>query len=255
MKFKLKQEKLENLLEDLMVKDMIPSSIISVKEDKLFSVQREEHARALRFLNVKKSYFEEFLCDKEESIEINVPTVLGVVKKMTSDILTVETKDNRLLISGGNIKSRLTVQEPEGTVTKTFPFEMDGDMPLIGVDKIPLDTYISLDVSDLKEITEFGSSLKTVFYKFDIDDQKKIKIGVGDVLGVGNTVSSVPSSGRIEKGEKLSVVFSYAVSQVADIFQGEVSIKTSTNSPAWFYEETDDYLLGILVPPYIDDEE
>jgi len=255
MKFKLKQERLENLLEKLMVKDMIPSSVISVKEDKLYSVQRELHARALRFLNVKKSYFEEFSCKEEESIEIDVPKVLGIVKKMTSDMITVETKDNKVLVSGGNIKARLTVQEPEGTVTKAFPFEMEGDMPLIGADKIPLDTYISMDVSDLKEIIEVGSPLKTEFYKFSINDQKKIDVEVGDVLGIGDAVSSTLPSGKIEKGEKLNVIFSYAVSQIADIFEGNMTIKTSTDSPAWFYEETDDYLLGILVPPFEEDEE
>lgn len=259
MKFELKQEKLENLLEKLMVKDMIPSSIISVKEDKLYSVQREEHARALRFLNVKKSYFEEFSCEEEESIEIDVPIVLGIVKKiLPNTVLTVETKANKLLISGGNVKAHLTVQEPEGTITKSFPFEMEDGVPLIGDDKVPLDTHISLSVPDLKEITEFGSSLKTEFYKIDIvkeNDQNKVEIKVGDVLGLGNVVSYTPPSGEVKKREKLSVVFSYAVPQIAATFQNDVEIKTSSDSPAWFYEETDDYLLGILVPPYTEEEE
>ena len=259
MKFKLKQEKLEVLLEKLMVKDMIPSSIISVKEDKLFSIQRETHARALRFLNINKSYFEEFSCKKEESIEIDVPTVLGIVKKiLPNTVLTVEMKDNKLLISGGNIKAHLTVQEPEGTVVKAFPFEMEGDMPLIGDDKVPLDIHMSLSVPDLKEITEFGSSLKTEFYKIDIvkeNDQNKVEIKVGDVLGLGNVVSYTPSSGKIKNGDKLGVVFSYAVPQIAATFQNDVEIKTSSDAPAWFYEETDDYFLGILVPPYTEEEE
>ena len=255
MKFKLKQEKLETLLEKLMVKDILPSSIISTKSDKLFSVQREEHARALRFLSVNKSYFEEFECEKEESIEIDVPTVLAVVKKvLPNTMLTIETKKNKLVISGENVNIKLTVRDPEGAVIKKFPFEVDNGVPLIGDDKIPLNVHFSLAISDFKDIADFGRSLKTEFYAFDLK-KGKINVKVGDVLGVNDSITFTPPSRHVKSGEALSVIFAYAIQQIADTFQNDVEIKTATDSPGWFYEQTTDYTLGILVPPYTDEDE
>jgi len=254
MKFKLKQEKLENLLEKLMVKDMLPSSVLSVKKDKLFSVQREEHARALRFLSVNKSYFEEFECDEEQSIELDIPTTLSVVKKvLPNTMLTIETKKNKLVISGENVNINLTTRDPESAIIKKLPFEVDDGVPLIGKDKIALDIHFSLDISDFKDIADFGRSIKTEFYAFKLKNGK-INVKVGDVLGINDFVSFTPPSRNIKHGKECSVIFSYAIQQIADIFQTDIEIKTQTNAPGWFYEQTDEYTLGILIPPYMDDE-
>ena len=99
MKFKLKQEKFEELLEKLIVKDIFPSCAFSVNEGVLVSKKKEEHGRAIRWVKFEKSYFEE-IDDSVESIEIDVDRTLNFVKNIPAGTtLIVETIGNKLSIS------------------------------------------------------------------------------------------------------------------------------------------------------------
>ena len=59
MKFVLKQENLEYMLEKLSVGNMFPSCVITLKEGKIFSIQREDSGRSLRMAKFNKEFFEE----------------------------------------------------------------------------------------------------------------------------------------------------------------------------------------------------
>ena len=251
MKFSLKQEKLQELLEKLIVKDIFPSSLISTKGQTLYSIQKEEHGRALRFAKFNKSYFES-IDDSDESIELDVERTLSVVKNiLPNTVLTVETKGNKLSISGERINVNIAFKEPEAKIETSLPFEMKDGIPLIGASKIPLDTVFSIKLSDFKSLSSYASSLKTEFYKFSIGN-KKLTIKVGDLHNFSDFIVFEPESG-IENDNSLDVIYTYAIPQIADTFRkDEVIIKTKTQSPAWVQETTDDYLLGILVPPYVE---
>ena len=278
MKFKLKQEKLENMLEKLVMKDMFPSCIISVKDEKLFSIQKEEHGRALRFLKFNKSFFD--LIEGEGSVEIDCKKTLDLVKNIMSNTdLTIEKKGNKICISGENanigkkIELYVSWKDPEGEIKTSLPFPMEKGVPIIGDSKIALETYFTIDLPDFKDIAQYGSTLKTEFYKFSFED-KKVCVRVGDLHDFSDYARFYPKhrivelveedNKEVEKtvaqfgiktGDDLSVIFTYGMPQVAATFENEVQIKSKTSSPAWIYEGTKEYVHGILIPPFVPEEE
>ena len=276
MKFKLKQEKLENMLEKLVMKDMFPSCVISVKDGKLFSIQKEEHGRALRFLKFNKSFFNEIDSDSTDSIEIDSKKMLGLVKNITPNTdMTIEIKGNKVSITGGNIDLNLAYKEPEIEINTSLPFPMKDGIPIIGEQKVELGTYFTIDLKDFKDIAQYGNTLGTEFYKFSFDkNDKKVVVRVGDLHDFsdfalfypkdkvtqlfeedGKEVEKIVSEYGIKKGDELNVIFTYGMPQIAATFENEVHIKTKTDSPAWMYEGTKEYVHGILIPPFVQSEE
>ena len=278
MKFKLKQEKLENMLEKLVMKDMFPSCVISVKDEKLFSIQKEEHGRALRFLKFNKSFFDSI--EGEGSVEIDCKKMLDLVKNIMSNTdLTVEKKGNKICISGENasigkkIELYVAWKDIEGEIKTSLPFPMEKGVPIIGDSKIELETYFTIDLPDFKDVAQYGSTLKTEFYKFSFED-KKVCVRVGDLHDFSDYALFYPKEKIIElveednkevekivaqfgvkTGDELSVIFTYGMPQVAATFENEVHIKSKTSSPAWIYEGTKEYVHGILIPPFVPDDE
>ena len=61
--------------------------------------------------------------------------------------------------------------------------------------------------------------------------------------------------GEIKNGKELEVIFTYGIPQIADTFHESINIKTKSNCPGWFYEGTKDYVLGVLIPPYMETQE
>lgn len=249
MKFEIKQAKFQELLEKLLVKDIFPSCLISTKDQKLYSVQKEEHGRALRFVEFNTSYFDR-IDNSEDSIELDVERTLSVVKNISpSTDLTVEIKGNKLSISGERVDINIAFKEPEGTIETKMPFDLDGDIPLIGEGKLPLDTKFTIKLEDLKNLSAYASSLKTEFYKFNIKDDE-LTVKIGDLHNFSDFIIFEPR-GDIPEGTKLEVIFTYGIPQIADTFRKEdIVIRAKSNSPAWVEEKTDDYRLGVLIPPY-----
>ena len=256
MKFVLKQEKLQDLFEKLLVKDMFPSSIITTKEGKLFSIQKEEHGRALRFLNVKGSFFES-IDDSAQSIELDIERALNMIKNiLPNTVLTVETKGNKLSISGKNVDAYLSFKEPDGEVMNSLSdakFNFKDGVPHIGNEQVPLNDFFEIKLPEFKDLANFASSLKTEFYKFNIDGGK-IAVRVGDLHDFSDYVILNPD-GKINKGKDLNVIFTYGIPQIANTFHEVINIRSSTDCPGWFYENTDDYTLGVLIPPYVESGE
>jgi len=265
MKFKLKQQKFQELLEKLIVKDIFPSCVFAVKEGKLFSNQKEEHGRALRYVSFQKTYFEE-IDDSNESIEIDIDRTLNVVKNIPSNTsLVVETVGNKLSISrlildkdgkeiGQKGFTRISYKEPDGEVKDGMPFEMkDKKIPLVGDAKLPLEIVLNIDLADFKSLSNFASSLKTEFYKFNIKEDK-LSVRVGDLHDFSDYDTEYPEC-EIKKGKSLEVTLSYGLSSVADTFREKhVNIKTNNNAPAWISEKGEGYIIGVLIPPYVESE-
>jgi len=256
MKFVLKQEKFQDLLEKLLVKDMFPSSIISTKEGKLFSIQKEEHSRGLRFLNVKSSFFES-IDDSSETIELDIERTLNMIKNiLPNTMLTIQTKGNKLSISGKNVEANISYKEPDGELFTSLAdakIEMKDGVPFVGDTKAKLDRYMIIKLPEFKDLAGFASSLKTEFYSFGLENGK-ISVRIGDLHDFSDYVILNPE-GEVKAGKDLEVIFTYGIPQIADTFHEGVSIKTSSNCPGWFYEGTKDYVLGVMIPPYVETEE
>jgi len=249
MKFKLKQEKLIDLLEKLILKDVFRTSVISVKDKSLYSIQHEDHGRALRFLKVEETFFEE-IDDATESIELDIEKTLSVVKNILPETMLVfETKGNKISITGKNVNVNVSYEDPKAEVITELPFDIKEGVPLIGKENIPLSTYLTVKVVDFKDIVGYAGSLGTEFYKFGIDNGKIVS-RIGDLHDFSDYVVFNPD-GEIKSGDELNVIFTYGIPQIASTFNSTVHIKTKTNAPGWFYEATKEYTLGVLVPPYV----
>lgn len=267
MKFKIKQEKFQELLEKLLLKDVFPSSIIATKNGILFSIQKEEHGRALRYVKFNKIYFDE-IDNSVESIEIDVEKALHVLKNISADTpLIIETKGNKLSIQrlivdkDGKVIdikgiTMLAFKEPQGPINEQIPFEIKESVPYVGEGKVALSTYFTVDLSELKSMTAFGSSLKTEFYKFMFEQKetkpnKEIAVRIGGIHDFNDYDTSYPK-GEIKTPGDLAVTFTYGLPQIADTFrQKEVNFRTKTDCPGWIYEGNESYLLGVLIPPYV----
>lgn len=253
MKFKLKQQKLVDLLEKLLVKDMFPSCIISVKDGTLFSVQKESHARGMRMLKVNKKFFIDI--DKStESIELNIDRTLGIVKTILPETeLTFETKGNKVSITGKNVNANVSFKEPTEDILTKMPFETRDDvLHFVSSkmkDNIPLDNHFVIKLSDFKDIGSYANSLGTEFYKFMLGE--KLSVRIGDLHDFSDYVVFLPTT-EIKSNKGLKVFFTYGIPQVSATFQSDVNLKTRTDSPGWFYESTDEYTLGVLIPPYVE---
>lgn len=267
MKFKLKQEKFQELLEKLLLKDIFPSSIIATKNGILFSIQKEEHGRALRYVKFNKNYFDE-IDNSVESIEIDVEKTINVTKKIPPGTpLVIETKGNKLSIKklivdkdGKVIDEKgytmIAFKEPQGPINEQIPFEIKESVPYVGEGKVALSTYFTVDLSELKVITDIGNPLKTEFYKFmfeqkELKPNKEIAVRIGGIHDFNDYHVEYPK-GEIKTPGDLAVTFTYGIPQIADTFrQKEVNFRTKTDCPGWVYEGSESYLLGVLIPPYV----
>ncbi len=253
MKFVVKQEKLEDMLEKLMVKDVLPKSVLVAKGKTIQSVQKEEHARAFRLLKLNENYFESIDEVEEEAIEFDVKKVIGIVKTIPANMnITWETKGNKIELSAENRRFGIAIVEPE-EVEKKLPFTLGKDNAPTWDDE-SLDTKLTVKTSDFKELSQYASSLTTEFYKVTLKD-KKLSVRVGDIHEFDEYAILDITDVEIEKGKELDVIFTYALPQIADTFREEATIWAKTGMPAWFYEKTDEHFLGVLVPPYAEDEE
>ena len=126
--------------------------------------------------------------------------------------------------------------------------------PVIGKDKIVLDVNFNIKLEDFKSLSEYAGSLKTEFYKFNLKDNK-ILVRVGDLHDFSDYTDEYPQ-GEIKKGDGLEITLSYGIPQVASTFRKEyVDIKAKDkNNPVWISEKGKGYIIGVLLPPYIESD-
>lgn len=244
-----------------MVNNMFPSCIITIKDGNLFSIQKEEHARALRFVKFSNAYFDQIEGEKE-SIHFNAEKLIGITKRIpTNTDISIETSKGKIIVEaefdGRKIKPKISYLKPEQTIEdlKKANVDIRDGIPFVGKDEksmIGLDAHFSLDLGDMKDIADYGNTLGTEMYKFYFEKNKPI-IRVGDLHMHSDSVVYEPK-GEIIKGEGLETVFTYGIPQIASTFDSDISIKTKSNCPGWFYESGDNYVLGVLLPPYVEDE-
>jgi len=258
VKFVLKQEQFIDMLEKMLVKDIYPSSVLSIKGKTIYSIQKEEHARAIRFVKFSESYFESIDESKEESIDLNIEKVLKVIKNIPATVsLTIQTKGEKLLISGEKpdgqvLDIKLTYNEPEGDVIKSLDdvnIKMKEGTPVVTEQQIPLDIQFTIKLEDFKEITSYASSLGTEFYRFFLEN-KKLGVRIGNLDATSDEVTYYPKA-TIKKGEGLDVVYTYGIAQIGETFEHDVMVCTKSNCPTWIYETIPKkYILGLYIPPF-----
>lgn len=267
---------MEELMEKLSLVDMFPSVVLAIKKDEktnkavMFSIQREASGRALRYLKVNDSFFDEIEVPNapQEAIEIDAERVLKAVKKiMPGTQLTIE-KDDKLVISGHyqdkdddgkvtntrTISHHLTYTEPDEVETG-LPLLFKDGIPHVGKKEVPLDIDVKVNLEDLKSIVELTSVYNTDFYKFDLEKGKPLTVRVGDLRSFSDYCTYQPRF-HLKAGEEFSLILTYGIKQVVSILRyDDITMRASSNVPCWVYEKSDDYTLGILFPPHIPSEE
>jgi len=241
-----------------MVKDIFISTVISIKGKTVYSIQKEEHGRAIRFAKFNEEYFESIDESMEESIELNIGKTLKVIKNIPATVpLIIETKKEKLSISGEKpdgqvIDIKLTYNEPEDDVVKTLEalnIKMKDTTPIVTEQQISLDTQFSIKLEDFKEITSYASSLGTEFYRFFIEE-KKIGVRIGNLDSISDEVTYYPKA-KLVSGDALDVVYTYGIAQIGETFERDVIICCKSNCPAWIYETLPQkYILGLYIPPF-----
>jgi len=254
MKFVIKQEKLEYMLEKLLVKDMVPSSVISVKDGKMFSIQKEEKGRSLRFLKLQKEFFEEIDEKANESIQLDIAKFLKNVKLFPpKEKLECEVIGSVMSIKGEVRNPKLTIESPRSEVMTKLPFNIEGNIPTVTDDQgaeIKLDVKVTVDVAEFREIIRGAEAIGTEFYEFTDKDGKFLTV-VGD-LNSNEKDEFFPKS--ILKGKDFKAVYTYGMQQIGATFDKEVNINMANNAPAWVYETSKEHLLGVFIPPFMQED-
>jgi len=257
------------MLEKMVLKDICPSCIFCVKKDVLFSIQKDSHARALRFFKCNKNYFKSFSAEEtDKPFEIaDMNQFLDMVKKHEAGkTVTCYVEGNNLFFESmigdekeglDPRKSSVPIQEPDSVIEK-LPIEMDENgVPSISAgedESVVMDKWCIIDLARFRSFVEFANPVKTEFFKFWFEDGK-IKAEVRD-LKMPTAPGNVDKlKGTIKNGKNLEVIFTYGIHQIAESFtKKEFSVRTNTHSPGWFYEGDNTYTYGVLLPPYTQEE-
>lgn len=257
---KLKAEKLLFLLKKLMVlspkgKDiMFPSPIFHIQKGTLYSVEKEEHNRALRLIRVSNSFFDKIQGDR--TIKINGEKIYNFIKKIKEDEeILIETQGDRILLHCKTIKTLNYKLEnlPNNVLIspKEANLEFKDGFPLIGTDKIQLDVHFIIKSSEIRKLKIAGEMMKSEFYTFLLNN-KKLFVRIGNLHESSDYAIQEPKC-EILSGNQLEVTLTYGIDHIVYTFDRDVVIKTKSNAPAIFSEKTDDYDFNLLIPPYVNE--
>lgn len=254
MKFVVKTQKLEFMLEKLLVKDMIPSAILSVKNGTLFSIQKEEKGRSLRMLKLEKCFFESIDESANESIQIDIAKFLKNAKLFPpTEKLECEVKGSVMILKGEKRAPALTIETPRSDILTKLPFNIESNIPIVTDDQgveIKLDVEVVVDVVEFKEIIKGAEAIGTEFYEFTENDGKFLTV-VGDL----NSHEKDPFYPKATlKGKEFKAVYTYGMQQIAATFTEPIHINMANDAPAWIFETSKEHLLGVFIPPFVSEE-
>jgi len=249
MKFKLKQEKMRDLFEKMIVQNLFPMSIIKATETEVISLQKEANATAIRFARFKKEYFDELKVEESEVIELDIQRALAITKKvLPGTILTFETKGDKVIISGERVNINLSYKKPkEDEILETMPFDsVKEGIPVIK--GVALDTEIKIKLADLKDAVDYGASLSTEYYTFKTK-KGKLEIRVGDLHKYSDFVIFKPKI-EVDEDKETETIYTTGLTQISNTFiEDELTIKYASDAPALIYEKNNECMLSILLPP------
>jgi len=230
------------------------SVVISVKENKVFSIQKEEHGRALRFLKFNESFFTDISGEKQ-GIKFQIGKMYNILNGdvKDDDIVNFKIRGNAIIVRHNGNTFRFGWSDPDEEVKTCLPFPIKNGIPVIGDSKIKLSTHFTTIVSDLKTISKYMNKFGTEFYKFSFKRGNVIS-RVGDLHDFSDYVE-VNAGNDIIQGDLKRVIFTFGLSDIANTFeQDAVHMYTTDDSPIWIFEGNGEYQHGILLPPFIPEE-
>ena len=80
-------------------------------------------------------------------------------------------------IINGKKELFMNYREPEKEVMMALTFPIEKGVPLVGKERVPLDTYVRIDVSDIKEVCNNMSAIESEFATFELSNNFSITAG------------------------------------------------------------------------------
>lgn len=250
MEFELTQKKFQYLLEKLIVKDMFPISILSMKDGRIFSIQKEDNKRACRLLKFDKSFFNS-INGANESFEFDIKKIHKMIKGIPStSVLKIKATDDMINITGDNVDCVFNCNKLGSEVMTSLPFSFENNIPIVTNEKIKLDTCFTIGLSDFKNAAGYATTLKTNVFKL-FSDNGNVTMRIGDLYSFSDYITL---DMNVKTNDTFSVMFNYGLKQISKTFDNDINICTKTKAAGWFYELSDKHVLGILIPPCVKEE-
>lgn len=250
MEFTLIQKKFQYLLEKLIVKDMFPISVLSIKNGKIFSIQKEDDKRAFRLLKFNKSFFDT-INGNDESFEFDIKKIHKMIKGIPSTaLLKIKMANDILSITGDGIDFVFSCNKLGSEAMTSLPFSFDNNIPVVTSKKIKLDTCFKISLSNFKNAAGYATTLKTNTFKL-FSNNGAVTMRIGDLYSFSDYITLDMG---VKTSDDFDVVFTYGLKQISKTFDNDINICTKTEAAGWFYEVTNKHVLGILIPPCIKEE-
>lgn len=250
MEFELTQKKFQYLLEKLIVKDMFPISILSMKNGKMFSIQKEDDKRAFRLLKFNKSFFNS-ISGVDESFEFDIKKIHKMIKGIPSTaLLKIKTTNDIMSITGKGIDFVFSCNKLGSEVMTSLPFSFENNIPVVTNEKIKLDMCFKIGLSNFKNAAGYATTMKTNMFKL-FSDNGSVSMRVGDLYSFSDYITL---DMNVKTNDTFDVIFNYGLKQISKTFDNDINICTKTNAAGWFYELSGEHVLGILIPPCIKEE-
>jgi len=245
------------MLNKLYFDGMFHRVYITQKDEKLFSIQTQEHGRARRFLRFDKSFFID-IGDGEKSMVIDVKKIMNVTQDIPDNkLIDVTNNDTKIIISAKREKHSIGWKYPKEEILTSVPFTIENRVYTVYNRekniKIPLEVYFTVEKKSFKRIGNHLKNYRSKFTKFYFL-RGKLKIRVGGLQDSSDFVTLEPKS-EIKNGKQLSVIVLYGMKEIGNTFDGDIHIRTKTDSPMWIYESSDEGMThGLMIAPFVFDD-
>lgn len=267
MKLQVKQQRLIEILDYLYVDGLFPFAIISTTpQGNLMSMQTDNEGLAFRRAVFSPNYFKS-ITKEEETVKIDVDKIKKFANLRKSDaIIEIEYPapgmENKLRISCARSKDNIsTTKIDEKEIKKGLPFEMkridpndkkSPKIPWLNKGAVALDTRVAISLNSFREIVSYAGAHGTEFYKFQIGDDGKLNIRIGNLHELDDFSNYSPHSTILAARGDIDITFTNGIKELAKTVSGDVHIYMRSNLPAWFSEKSKDRIFGVLLSPVKD---
>lgn len=249
MEFVIEQSKLKDMLDYLQVSSLFPFPRLTVKDGEVSSIQETPDHSIFRYVKFSKDYFDS-LSEKTDFVTVDAQKIHKIISREDAKTkIKIQAKDGRLMIDTPNAHTELNLINTDVGARDELPFKIKKGVPIFKGD-VPLDTCVHVDLPHFKNVVEFAKVLDTEFFKFMIDENKKMIAEIGDLEDYAETSKcNLPVKVDEFQGEQ-KVTLSKGVKELADTFTKKVGIRFKSDFPMWFFEASNNHKFGVLIAPH-----
>jgi len=256
MEFTIIQKELNEILNYSMLGGTFSFCPFEVKKYEngtaLRSLQSNENNTVFKYARFNKDYFKS-LSSEEETIYLNAEKLQKIIQREDADaIIHAHTEgDEKFVVEGARSKTTLNLIENIAGARSKLPFKIDKD-GMVTFPKIAgaLENKVTMGTKSFKTIVEYAGILETGKYKFQIDQNKKFVVRIGELEKHKEFTVYEPQATIDRYKSPVTCVISLAMKEMAHTFLNDISVQMTTGQPAFFSEESHKHKFGVVVSPY-----